>query len=182
MLTQMNLGHNRMALWCIKECIRLNGEEDILDVGCGGGQNIANFLKRTKGKVYGVDYSAQSVAQSVAKNRKAVREGRTEVIKTTVSSLPYDAETFDLITAFETVYFWPDIVEDFKEVKRVLKPGGRFVVCNECSSEEGNERWVSLLDMKIYTPEMLVENMTKAGFTQISVFQKGRQICVIGLK
>ena len=51
MLAGMNYGHNKMALWCIDECIRPSGEEDILDIGCGGGQNIANFLTRTKGKV-----------------------------------------------------------------------------------------------------------------------------------
>lgn len=103
-------------------------------------------------------------------------------MKALVSSLPYESATFDLATAFETIYFWPDIVEDFKEVRRVLKPGGRFAVCNEMASEAGNERWISLLDMKIYTPDEIVENMTKAGFTQTSVFTQGNRICVIGHK
>ncbi len=182
MLAGMNYGHNKMALWCIDECIRPAGEEDILDIGCGGGQNIANFLTRTNGKVCGADYSAQSVAKSVAGNRKAVRDGRAEIIEASVSSLPYESATFDLATAFETIYFWPDIVEDFKEVRRVLKSGGRFAVCNEMASEVGNERWISLLDMKIYTPDEIVENMTKAGFTQTSVFTQGNRICVIGHK
>lgn len=182
MLAGMNYGHNKMALWCIDECIRPSGEEDILDIGCGGGQNIANFLTRTKGKVCGADYSAQSVAKSVARNRKAVRDGRAEIMEASVSSLPYESATFDLATAFETIYFWPDIVEDFKEVRRVLKPGGRFAVCNEMASEAGNERWISLLDMKIYTPDEIVENMTKAGFTQTFVFTQSNHICVIGHK
>ena len=102
MLAGMNHGHNKMALWCIDECIRPAGEEDILDIGCGGGQNIANFLRRTKGKVCGADYSAQSVAKSVTGNRKAVRDGRAEIIEASVSSLPYEPATFDLATAFET--------------------------------------------------------------------------------
>ena len=38
MLAGMNYGHNKMALWCIDECIRPSDEEDILDIGCGGGQ------------------------------------------------------------------------------------------------------------------------------------------------
>lgn len=104
MLAGMNYGHNKMALWCIDECIRPSGEEDILDIGCGGGQNIANFLTRTKGKVCGADYSAQSVAKSVARNRKAVRDGRAEIIEASVSSLPYESATFDLATAFETLF------------------------------------------------------------------------------
>jgi ubiquinone/menaquinone biosynthesis C-methylase UbiE len=41
------------------------------------------------------------------------------------SSLPFKDEKFDLATAFETIYFWPDLVNDFKEVNRVLKSGGK---------------------------------------------------------
>ncbi len=183
MLTCMNIGHNKMALWCINECISLDGEEDVLDIGCGGGRNIAHFLKRTKGKVYGVDHSAQSVAKSIAKNSGAVRSGRTEVMKASVSALPYGDESFDVATAFETIYFWPDIIEDFREVRRVLKPGGKFAVCNEVASEAGNERWLSLLDdMKIYTPGEIVENMKKAGFSNLSVHSSAGHLCVIGNK
>ena len=57
MLRGMNLGHNAMAVWCIDRCIKPQGNEDILDVGCGGGRNIAHFLKRTEGRVYGIDRS-----------------------------------------------------------------------------------------------------------------------------
>mgnify|MGYP001673953149 CR=1 FL=1 len=71
MLAGMNYGHNKMALWCIDECIRPSGEEDILDIGCGGGQNIANFLTRTKGKVCGADYSAQCGAAARQTHRSA---------------------------------------------------------------------------------------------------------------
>lgn len=178
----MNLGHNKMALWCLENCVRPNGNEDVLDIGCGGGQNIANLLKRTTGCVHGIDYSAQSVAKSLAKNKNAVREGRTKLSEATVSDLPYGADSFDLVTAFETIYFWPDIVADFKEVSRVLRPGGRFVVCNEVTTEEGNERWVSILDMRVYSSQEIADNMTKAGFSNISVQTKGRNLCVIGCK
>ena len=180
MLAGMNLGHNKMALWCIDKCIRPKGHEDVLDIGCGGGRNIANFLTRTDGRVCGVDYSAQSVAKSAAKNRKAICSGRTSIDEASVAALPYEAATFDLATAFETIYFWPDIVENFREVRRVLKPGGKFAVCNELASEAGNERWVSMLDMKIYTPDEVVANMREAGFVQTAVYSSGKHVCVIG--
>ncbi len=43
MLKGMNYGHQKMALWCIDNHIKLSGNEDVLDIGCGGGQNITNF-------------------------------------------------------------------------------------------------------------------------------------------
>ena len=40
----------------------------------------------------------------------------------------------DRVTAFETVYFWPELAQNFREVYRVLKPGGVFFICNEAVS------------------------------------------------
>ena len=41
-----------------------------------------------------------------------------------VAELPFEAEQFEVVTAFETVYFWPELAQNFREVYRVLKPGG----------------------------------------------------------
>ncbi len=184
MLAGMNHGHQKMALWCIENHIKLSGNEDVLDVGCGGGQNIANFLKRTNGKVHGIDYSPASVAKSLKKNKKAVTEKRSEIVQANVSAIPFENKTFDLVTAFETIYFWENIINDFKEVKRVLKPNGKFVVCNESSKMEGNERWTNILDMNIYTAEEIIDTMQQAGFADIKSYKKKntQQICVIGKK
>lgn len=184
MLIGMNHGHQKMALWSIDNHIELSGNENILDVGCGGGQNIANFLKRTNGRVCGIDYSHASVAKSLKKNEKAVLEKRTEIVHANVSAIPFENEIFDLVTAFETIYFWEDIVNNFKEVKRVLKPNGKFVVCNESSKKEGNERWTNILDMRIYSAEEIVVSMHQAGFSDMKIYKKRKtqHICVIGKK
>lgn len=185
MLIGMNHGHQKMALWCIDNHIELSGNENILDVGCGGGQNIANFLKRTNGRVCGIDYSHASVAKSLKKNEKAVLEKRTEIVQADVSAIPFEDETFNLVTAFETIYFWEDIINNFKEVKRVLKPNGKFVVCNESSKKEGNERWIKILEnMQIYTAEEIVDMMLQVGFVDIEIYEKAKtqNICVIGWK
>lgn len=184
MLAGMNHGHQKMALWCIENHIKLSGNEDVLDIGCGGGQNIANFLKRTNGKVHGIDYSPASVAKSLKKNKNAVIKKRSEIVQANVSAIPFENKTFDMVTAFETIYFWENIVKDFKEVKRVLRPNGKFVVCNESSKMEGNERWTNILDMNIYTVEEIVDTMQQAGFADIKSYKKEntQQICVIDKK
>jgi len=185
MLKGMNYGHQKMALWCIDNHIKLLGNEDVLDIGCGGGQNIANFLKRTNGKVCGIDYSPASVSKSLKKNKKAVLEKRSEIVRADVSAIPFEDKTFDLVTAFETIYFWEDIINNFKEVKRVLKPNGKFMVCNESSKMEGNERWTNILEnMRIYTAEEIVDMMLQVGFVDMETYQKAKtqHICVVGKK
>jgi cyclopropane fatty-acyl-phospholipid synthase-like methyltransferase len=81
MLAGMNYGHQKMALWCIENHIKLSGNEDVLDIGCGGGQNISNFLKRTNGKVHGIDYSPASVAKSLKKIKKLLLKSVLKLCK-----------------------------------------------------------------------------------------------------
>ena len=124
-------GHAQMANWALSS-VQIKEDSQILDIGCGGGANIARLLQRApKGVVQGIDYSSVSVAKSSKVNAKAIAEGRCKVQEASVVKLPFVENTFDLITAFETIYFWPDIEHCFDEVKRVLKPGGQFVIVNE---------------------------------------------------
>lgn len=182
----MNFGHNKTALWCIEEHIKPTGNEDVLDIGCGGGQNIANFLKRTNGKVFGMDYSPTCVEISQRKNREAIQNGRAKIVEADVAKIPFDDNTFDIVTAFETIYFWSNIEDAFKEVLRVLKPGGKFYICNEAYRKEGNEIWEKNIDMRIYAPIEMQELLTKTGFTDISYDiapnSKLQRICVQGTK
>jgi ubiquinone/menaquinone biosynthesis C-methylase UbiE len=71
------------------------------------------------------------VAVSRSKNAKLIQSGRVEVRDGSVSQLPFADSSFDLATAVETQYYWPDLVNDMKEVRRVLKTGGRLVVIAE---------------------------------------------------
>ena len=140
----------------------------MLDIGCGGGQNVANFIKRTHGLVCGMDYSPTCVDIASRKNKAAISQGRASIVEANVSNIPFDDNRFDIVTAFETIYFWNDIVENFKEVLRVLKPEGRFYICNEACSEEGNEKWVKNIDLRIYSPIEIQRMLEQAGFINVT--------------
>lgn len=56
--------------------------------------------------VYGVDFSIESVKLSKEVNRQEIYDGKVKVFEGNVKSLPFDDNTFDIVTAFETVYFW----------------------------------------------------------------------------
>ena len=74
----------------------------------------------------GIDYSAVSVEKARKVNAGAIAAGQCTVQQASVAELPFEAEQFDVVTAFETVYFWPELAQNFREVYRVLKPGGTF--------------------------------------------------------
>jgi SAM-dependent methyltransferase len=78
-----------------------------------------------------VDYAETSVAASRGLNQAAVESGHVEIQKASVSNVPFQDGAFDLVTAVETHYYWPDRPRDMREVLRVLKPGGRLVIIAE---------------------------------------------------
>ena len=138
------------------------------------------------GLVCGMDYSPTCVDIASRKNKAAISQGRASIIEANVSNIPFDDNRFDIVTAFETIYFWNDIVENFKEVLRVLKPEGRFYICNEACSEEGNEKWVRNIDLRIYSPIEIQRMLEQAGFINvtydISPESQSQRICVQATK
>lgn len=128
MVKLMNYGHRDISEWGLSH-LKIDKDAKVIDIGCGGGANIDRLLKMCpEGKIMGIDYSEVSVKSSRRRNRRCVRRGQCHIIEGNVANLPFEDRTFDAATAFETIYFWPDIVDSFKEVLRVLKPNGKFLI------------------------------------------------------
>mgnify|MGYP004507910573 FL=1 len=165
MVSMMNLGHAALAEWGLQHLAVPEGAA-VLDCGCGGGANIKKLLeKAAQGSVKGIDYSEVSVEKSRSLNASAISAGRCEIMQANVAQLPFEDNSFDLVTAFETVYFWPELPACFREVGRVLRPGGTFFICNECGEDN---KWTDIVSgLKIYTADELTQVLTKAGFTDI---------------
>ncbi len=172
-LRMMNLSHTPIALWNLS-LIDFQPDWTILDVGCGGGKNIARMLKRCpKGTVYGVDYSEESVAMSRKKNRKLLGS-RCFIEQADVRKLPFDDSKFDLVTAYETVYFWPDLEKAFSEVYRVLNPGGLFTFSYGLESSASMRYWASKIDTMTLRPVVeITKILEKVGFTNLKTSVKG---------
>ena len=172
LLDRMNKSHESLAQWGVSH-LDIAKDDVILDIGCGGGVNVERFLKMTDNKVYGLDYSEVAVEKSTKLNQTAIDEGRCEIIQGSVSELPFEDKTFDIITGFETVYFWPDFINDSKEVRRVLKDDGIMFICNEAIPNEGDER--QKVEMEIYSEDQFDEYLREAGFSDIICFSKDGQ-------
>ncbi len=172
MVSMMNLGHGALAKWGLQHLEVPEGAA-VLDCGCGGGANIKKLLeKAAQGSVKGIDYSEVSVEKSRSLNASAISAGRCEIMQANVAQLPFEDNSFDLVTAFETVYFWPELPACFREVGRVLRPGGTFFICNECGEDN---KWTDIVSgMKIYTADELTQVLTKAGFTDIVMHKKNK--------
>lgn len=127
----MNHGHARMTNWGLQQ-VTVVRNAVALDIGCGGGWTVHKLAALApEGKVIGVDYSEASVAVACETNAEQVRVGRVRIEKGSVAALPFPDCTFDIVTAVETHYYWPDLPANMQEVHRVLKPGGSFALIAE---------------------------------------------------
>jgi len=127
----MNLSHSDLTDWGLQH-VPIEKRLTILDVGCGGGRTIEKLAAMSADAVvHGVDYAAGSVAASCARNAELIKKGRVEIHRASVSQLPFPENRFDLVTAVETQYYWPDLPNDMREILRVLKPGGSLIVIAE---------------------------------------------------
>ena len=169
----MNLNHGRVYRWGLGY-ISTAPDSTILDVGCGGGEVVRLIATQVpKGNVYGVDHSLEMVRLSKRVNRSLIESGRVEISHGSVSSLPYSDEMFDAVTAFETIQFWPDLSGDLREVKRVLKPRGEFLVVNRYPGAEAQgSDWAEFLQIR--TPGEYRDRVGDAGFAGISIDESSR--------
>lgn len=123
-----------------------------------------------KSKVTALDYSEVSVEKAKTLNRDMITAGRCSVVQGNVAKLPFGDGAFELATAFETIYFWPGLESCFREVCRVLKPGGTFMICNESDgTDETSKKFEKIIDgMRCYTIKEISAALRTAGFTEVS--------------
>lgn len=184
MVRMMNVGHRALARWGLR-FLPLSADAKVLDCGCGGGANIRTLLKKCpQGIVKGVDISDVSVTTARRVNRSAIADGRCAVWQGSVDELIFAADWFDAVTAFETVYFWPDLPKSFREIRRVLRPGGTLLICNECSGDApGDEAWTKkIAGMRIYSAAELQRLLEQAGFRRIQIHKTSRWLCLTAQK
>lgn len=106
--------------------------ESVLDCGCGTGTLavIAKHLVGAEGRVQGIDLSRDQL--EIAR-KKAQREGLDiEFDEGSVDELPFPDASFDAIFSTLMLHHLPATVKDgtFREMRRVLKPGGRIVIAD----------------------------------------------------
>jgi ubiquinone/menaquinone biosynthesis C-methylase UbiE len=184
----LNISHSKVNNWGLKH-ISIEKDYTILDVGCGGGMTVKKLAgMATEGKVYGIDFSQESVAVSRRTNTRLIRMGRVEIRHGSVSSLPFADDMFDLATAVDSHYYWPHLVSDMQEVLRVLKPGGKLVIIGETYKgskyEKRDQMFVKSLRLANHSIDELGDIISSAGYSDVRMFEEREKgwICGVGKK
>ena len=130
----MSVQHRSLTHWALRH-LEPRSDADVLDVGCGSGMALRLVAQRnTTGRIAGVDLSPTMVALTRRTNAD-VPAHRLDVRQGNAMALPFDDASFDVVTATETLYFWPDAMRGLAECRRVLRPGGWLAVTLEMTRD-----------------------------------------------
>lgn len=188
MLARMNDSHGPLTRWALSH-LAFKADDRVLDVGCGGGACLQCMAEQvTGGHLTGVDYSDVSVAKATAYNQEAVDAGRMDIVAGSVSALPFEDDHFDKIVTIESYYFWPALETDVREVRRVLKPDGHFLLVAEIYDHPGLPQPVldniAEYQMRNLSLDGFADLFKIAGFADLSIHVEPEHqwICAEGVK
>jgi ubiquinone/menaquinone biosynthesis C-methylase UbiE len=186
----MNARHSKVTDWGLSQ-VAIKPRDTILDVGCGGGRTVGKLAAvANEGKIYGLDHSDLSVAMARKLNEGAIARGHVEICEGSVSRLPFHTDTFELVTAVETHFWWPDLPGGVGEIRRVLKPGGTLVIIAEIYKGAATrtaklvEKYAPRTGMKVLSPDEHRNLLADAGYSDVKIVEEASKgwICGIGKK
>ncbi len=109
--------------------LALQGDEDILELGCGPGHAIRLMAAQApRSVIHAIDQSATMLAQSRSRNWATIQSGRVHLYQGRFEELPLRSHSIDKILAVNVAYFWRDPQRVLREARRVLRPGGTLSI------------------------------------------------------
>lgn len=119
---------------CMIKAVGKIKNKKLLDVGCGAGIHIKHYLK-AGAQCSGIDLSTTMI--SLAKQNCPHVKFKIGPM----NKLPFKNSTFDIVTASLSIDYIENLDPVFKEINRVLKPGGIFYYSNESPLASARERY-----------------------------------------
>jgi len=159
--------------------LKVRPGEEILDLGCGRGEDTVEAAKLTgpEGMVIGLDITEAMVKQAID---HAVNAGIRNVAFTLgdIENLPFKEDAFHGVISNCVINHARDKNKVYREIQRVMKPGGRFVVADAVTKyplppevKDDPEAWAQCFGGAI-TEEEYLESILSAGFHKVEVINR----------
>jgi SAM-dependent methyltransferase len=173
-------GSNRQRnVWAVG-LLDVQPDDRVLEIGFGPGIAIGELARRaTNGVVCGVDHSEVMVRQATRRNAAAVRSGRVDLRLGTAENLPAFDAPFEKILAVNSLMFWDDPVARLKELRGLLRPGGRIAIAYQPRGPNASDETAAAAGKEI------AGHFAAAGFTDVRVesldLRPTSVVCVLGV-
>ena len=160
---------NRYITRFTYKCCQPNSGHQILEIGFGNGVLMPALLKMASDiSLVGIDFSKDMVDLGDKLLRSYVDKKEIELIHASVEALPFSDNCFNTICTINTLYFWPDPIENAKEVLRVLKPEGKMCIGIR-PKQEIEVLPISQFGFQLYEENEAIELLKSAGFKNVHI-------------
>jgi arsenite methyltransferase len=162
------------------------GDDDLLEIGFGGGDLIARALRVTDGRITGIDVSDAMVKRASRRFRREIASGRVRLLRGSVEATSLPDSAVDRACSVNNIYFWPDPAAGMAELARVVRPGGRLAIAFEPPEEL--RKWPGHRHgFRLFEEAEVRALMDKAGFGDLRVAEgRGRRpdrfLCLTGTR
>jgi ubiquinone/menaquinone biosynthesis C-methylase UbiE len=175
MLNIMNNAHNSIFKLGIKN-INIIDNNKLLDVGFSGGKALKLLSKKYNTiKLFGIDFSEEAFKTASKNNKNYIKSGKIKLIRADIDNIPFSDNCFEIITAFQTHYYWENLPNKIKEVYRVLKNNGQFIMVAE--------KFKINYHMREYKNEdEIIKLFNDIGFKEIEYKEEKNNMYVKGIK
>jgi SAM-dependent methyltransferase len=165
-----NPTYHRPNFGAILQKLSLTPEDRLLEIGCGGGALLHDALE-SGCTAAGIDHSPEMVRLARRANARAIKEGRLEIKESSADSIPFGDSHFTCAAMTSVMGFLEDPVGAFREVIRVLVPGGRMVVFTTSKEAKGTIAAPEPMASRIhfYENQELLSMASEAGFEEARV-------------
>ncbi len=168
MLIRANRAINKL----VQHSLSLKNTDHVLEIGYGPGHLIKQIAEETvEGKVIGLDYSPTMYNQACSVNAKGLMSGHVELHIGDCLTMPFADATFDKVCCVNVIYFWSSPVDNLREIYRVMKPGGRFVLGFR-SAKQLSQLNLSSDIFTLYSPKEIQHILLEAGFNNAGIEKK----------
>ncbi len=157
----------------VLELLELHPRDHVLEIGFGHGRTIPKTAALVPdGLLAGIDPSPKAVQMATRHNRELITRGKLELKLAPSERIPYPDGRFDKAFAVHTLYFWARPADDLREIRRVLKPGGRFILAFRPRDDETMRNTVPASTHTLYTTEEVRAFFEEAGFAPVEMLHQ----------
>src|SRR5262249_13653489 len=144
--------------------LELQAGDRVLEVGFGHGRTIARAAAAVDhGVVAGIDPSEEMARMATRRCRRLVDAGRVRLARADGMHPPYPDQCFDKAYTIHTIYFWADPERHLRELRRVLRVGGRLVLGFRPKGDRGTEHFPASV-YSFHSTDRVCQMLQQAGF------------------